>query len=118
MRSKLLGMSKEKDWSAEVEAWRASGKSARQFCEGRAYTATTLYWWSSYLKRTSGSSEPKAKIQLARVVRKRGAPRVQRTTRIVVQVGHARVEVGADADPDTLSVVLKALAATAQGARS
>jgi transposase len=111
-------MSKERDWAAEVEAWRASGLSARQYCEEREYSATTLYWWSSNLKRAGSASEPKKSVRLARVVRKRSARPAPRTTPIVVQIGQARVEVGADADRDALSVVLEALAATAWGERS
>jgi len=108
-------MSKERDWAAEVEAWRASGLSARQYCEERDYSATTLYRWSSNLKRAGGASAPNKTVRLARVVRKRSARPAPKTAPIVVQVGQARVEVGADADRDVLSVVLEALAATAWG---
>ena len=111
-------MSKERDWAAEVEAWRASGLSARQYCEEREYSATTLYWWSSHLKRAGVASEPKKRVRLARVVRKPGARPAPRTAAIIVQIGQARVEVGADADRDALSVVLQALATTALGAQS
>src|SRR4051812_14164775 len=113
-------MSKERDWAAEVAAWRASGMPARKFCEERGYSATRLYWWSSQLKRSEGATVPKKTVPLARVVRRpddadrsrhQGAP-------IIVQVGRARVEVSAGADRAALSVVLDALAATAWGARS
>ena len=56
--------------------------SARQFCEEREYSATTLYWWSSHLKRTAGASGPKKTIRLARVVRKRSARPEARTSPI------------------------------------
>ena len=111
-------MSKQKDWAAEVAGWRASGQSARQYCEARGYSATTLYWWSSQLKRAEGGPEPKKSVRLARVVRKRGVRRAGGMSPIIVQVGRARVEVGADADRHALSTVLAALAATAWGERS
>lgn len=91
--------------------------SAREFSEAREYTATTLYWWSSKLKR-GATPEPKQRVRLARVVRKPDARSGPRTAPIVVQVGPARVEVGADANADVLSVVLEALASTGWGARS
>ena len=110
-------MSKQRDWAAEVEAWRASGQSARQYCETHGYSATTLYWWSSHLKRAQ-AAEPGKSVRLARVVRKRVARPASGPAPIVVQVGRARVEVGADTDRDVLSTVLEALAATAWGERS
>lgn len=110
-------MSKQRDWAAEVEAWRASGQSARQYCEAQEYSATTLYWWSSHLKRGQGAQSIKP-VRLARVVRKPGARPVGRTAPVVVQIGRARVEVGADTNRDVLSTVLEVLAATAWGERS
>ena len=70
------------------------------------------------MKRAEGASEPNRPVRLARVVRKRGAWPVGGTAPIVVQVGRARVEVGADTDRDALSTVLAALAATSWGERS
>ena len=110
-------MSKGRDWAAEVEGWRTSGLSARQYCEGRQYSATTLYWWSSRLKNARGASEPQKTVRLARVVRKRSARRAPKAALIVVQIGRARVEVAADTDRNALSVVLEALAATTWGER-
>ena len=49
---------------------------------------------------------------------RRGSRPVGGTAPIVVQVGRARVEVGADTDRDALSTVLAALAATSWGERS
>ena len=110
-------MSKETDWSARVDAWRSSGLSAQEFCKQRGYSATTLYWWSSQLKRAGARAEHGQRMPLARVVR----PTEKRSTKpapIIVQVGHARVEVTADVDRSTLSLVLKALASVPwEGAR-
>jgi hypothetical protein len=61
--------------------------------------------------RGLSNSEPKKTVRLARGVRKRSARSAPRTTHVVVQVGQARVEVGADADRDALSVVLEVLTA-------
>jgi hypothetical protein len=70
------------------------------------------------LKRAGGASERRKTVRLARVVRKRSAELAPRTAPIVVQVGRAGVEVGADTDRAALSGVLEALAATAWGERS
>jgi hypothetical protein len=110
-------MSKQQEWATEVAAWRASGLTARKFCEGRDYAATRLYWWSSQLKSSEGSGKRKPAVPMARVVR-RGAAQAQPRTPIVIQVGSARVEVPSDADRDTLSAVLQSLADTSWGAGS
>ena len=90
-------------------AWRASGESATAFCETREYSAKSLQWWSSQLKRRgqlAASSEPQ--VKLARVVR---GHRVTTSTAqsIVVCMGEARVEVPAGADRATLTLVFGAL---------
>ena len=105
-------MSNKRDWASEVAAWRASGKTAREFCEERGYSTTRLYWWSSQMKR-AGKAETREAVPLARVIRKKDAigSRVPRKP-VIVHIGDARVEVVADADPAALTVALKALAAT------
>jgi transposase len=103
-------MSKETDWPARVEAWRTSGMSAGEFCKGREYSATTLYWWSSQLKRADARAQRGQRMPLARVVQKAEKRPLAKSSSIVVQIGQARVEVTADVDRNTLSVVLEALA--------
>jgi len=105
-------MSNKRDWASEVAAWRASGQTAREFCEERGYSATQLYWWSSQMKR-AGKVEMRAAIPLARVVRKKDVVETGvRRRPVLVHIGDARVEVSADADPAALALVFKALAAT------
>jgi hypothetical protein len=103
-------MSKETEWPARVEAWRSSGMSAGEFCKGQKYSATTLYWWSSQLKRAAARAQRGQRMPMARVVRKTGKQPTAKSAPIVVQVGHARIEVTADMDRNTLSVVLETLA--------
>jgi hypothetical protein len=67
---KLPLMSNEKHWPARVDAWRASGMSAQEFCKQRGYSATTLYWWSSQLKRAGVDAQRDQRMPLVRVVRK------------------------------------------------
>jgi transposase len=109
--SKLASMSNESEWPARVSAWRASGKSAREFCADKDYSATTLYWWPSRLKRDGQRSPRHKPIRLARVVR--DAPdEASKHAPIVLQIGPARLEIGHGADQTTLSDVLLALAET------
>jgi transposase len=104
-------MSNETEWPARVSAWRASGKSAPEFCADKDYSATTLYWWASRLKR-DGQPKPRHKpLRLARVVRK--APdEAGKCAPIVLQIGSARLEISRGADQTTLSNLLLALAET------
>lgn len=109
-------MSNETEWPARVSAWRASGKSAREFCADKDYSATTLYWWASQLKRAGQPRGRNKPMRLARVVRK--APdETPNHSPIVLQVGPARMEIGRGADPTTLSNLLAALAQTPWGGR-
>ena len=99
------------EWAERVSEWRASGQSAAAFCETREYSAKSLQWWSSQLKRRgrlAASNEPQ--VKLARVVRG------SRDT-IVVQVGEARVEVPVGADRATLDLVFGALRDAQAGMR-
>lgn len=121
-------MTKEIEWAARVDAWRASGVSAAAFCAEQKYSATTLYWWSSRLRRGAGSAEqgkhvrsrhpvrarepsPPRPVQLARIVRETMVPSAMPSSPLItVQVGQMRVEVATGVDRATLSAVLETLA--------
>ena len=113
-------MVKKADWAKRVAAWRASGKSAREFCEGRDYSPKRLQWWAWHLGRSGGAhAVPReASVEFARVVRKRDGDAGGRGDSIVVQVGAARVVVGAHADRTALATVLDAVLAAAPGGRA
>jgi hypothetical protein len=92
--------------------------SARQFCKEGGYSVARLYWWSSQLKREISTKPVKATIPIVRVVRRSTSSTRSRGAPIVIQVGHARVEVGADADGDALTLVLQTLARSSLGGQS
>jgi transposase len=105
------------EWAERIAEWRASGKSAAAFCEMREYSAKSLQWWSSQLKRRgqlAASSE--AQVKLARVMRDRRDTRSSAQS-IVVLVGEARVEVPAGADRATLDLVFGVLREAQAGMR-
>jgi hypothetical protein len=101
-------MAKAAEWSSRVRAWRASGRSAREFCEDAGFSTKNLLAWSSRLGRAPQDDRAKARVvRLARVIRK---PEVSRSHgRIVVHVSQARVEVDATTDRSTLTMILGAL---------
>lgn len=113
-------MAKASEWMERVDAWRASGLSAAEFCEGREYSAKGLLWWSSHFRRhgkpaRSGSTG----VALARVVRspvEKATPQ-SASAAIVVRTKRARVEVRSGADQATLSAVFTALGMTSGGER-
>ena len=53
-------------WKKRVANWRASGRTAEAFSEGRPWSAKTLLWWSSRLARESTSSPVVRVAQLVR----------------------------------------------------
>jgi hypothetical protein len=109
-------MTKSAEWAARLEAWRASGKSANDFCAEHGYSAKNLVWWSSHFRRKSAPTAKRQRVILARVVRK---PREVRATpaAVVVQIGDARIEVTAEADRAALALVFEMLTAARGRAR-
>jgi hypothetical protein len=85
--------------------------SAAEYCEGRDYTAKSLQWWASKLRRPVPSAQQSSvacpPVQLARVVRAPSAP--VRSGMVVVHLGGASIEVTNGADRATLAEVFEAL---------
>jgi hypothetical protein len=105
------------EWAQRAAAWRSSGKSAAAFADKYGYSAKSLQWWSSELRRRGQAAAPSApQVKLARVVRARSAT-PSTSPSVVVSVGEARVEVRAGTDRATLELVLTALCAAQVGAR-
>jgi hypothetical protein len=46
----------ETKWSERVREWKASGKTAKDFVEGRDFKASTLVHWASCLRRGNGAA--------------------------------------------------------------
>jgi len=100
----------ETKWSERVREWKASGRTAREFAEGREFKASTLVYWASCLRRGNGSSQAQPKkreahIRMARVI----AAGPLAGDAIVVAVGAARVTVRSGFDPALLKQVVQAL---------
>ncbi len=93
-------------WRERVGAWRASGLTAEAFASGKAFSASTLRWWSSRLGRAP--SVPFLEL----VPRPAAAPDSPRD--LVIEVGAAPVRVAPGFDPTLLAAVVRVLA---EGAR-
>ena len=108
----LSGMTTVAKWSARVAAWRASGLTARMFCEGKGYTANGLRCWSSRLRKLQSEvgaqkeAAPKG-VRIARLVRVPKAAEAE--TPIVIEVGGTHVCVRRGFDSEVLRELLNVL---------
>lgn len=95
-------------WSERVREWRASGRSASDYAEGKGYAAATLVWWSSRIRSETlgerASSVSDAQVRMARVVRATRA-----SSSLAVRVAGAVIEVRAGFDRGLLREVVDAL---------
>lgn len=97
-------------WRQRVAGWRASGETAEIYSTGRGFTAGTLRWWASRLRREDTIAGPV--VRLAQVVR---APPVQRdevprgTAVIELLDARVRITVASDTDRVVLAMVLDVL---------
>lgn len=109
----------EAKWTDRVREWRASGKSAEAFAEGRQFEASTLRYWASRLKRSApittpdvAPASPKPTVTMARVVRRRrGRPAAAGAAarELAIAIGGARIVVGHGFDAELLRAVVAAL---------
>lgn len=112
-------MTKSEVWRERVAAWRASGKSAAEFCSGQEFTAKSLQWWAWHFgakKPTKRTATPKARF--ARVIAKPDIVKSRSEASVVVLVGGARIEIGSGADRAVVSMVLESLRAPSAGGRA
>lgn len=111
----------EERWAERVEAWRASGQTSREYCEGRAFTAGGLRHWAYRLRKAAGMKATalarRSSVRLVRVERvaDRAAPAVPVGAALIIEIGGARMVVPPGCDVGTVKTVLEALAATVGG---
>lgn len=112
-------MAKSDEWRERVEAWRASGKTAAEFCSGQDYTPKSLRWWAWHFggQKRKKSSRP-AKPRFARVIAKPDAVNPTREAAVIVQLADARVEISSGADRVMVSMVLESLRSASAGGRA
>lgn len=122
------GMTKgtREKWAARVREWRASGKTAREFAEGKGYTDSSLRWAEAKLGRGEASHMQAAEGPKPRVAERRAAVKADdgraprfvpvrvratgaRVAEVVVELGEARVRVPSGADVRVVLEVVRAL---------
>ena len=116
----------ESEWAERVKAWRASGRSARVFCEDKTYSVHSLRYWSQRLREQAVGGVRLARVEPIRPAESQPAsglasvaaaepsaptssPRALAAEPIVVEVGAAKVVVGRGFDAATLRAVITAL---------
>jgi hypothetical protein len=92
-------------WRERIREWRASGKSAMQFAEGRDYSPKTLQYWEYRLRKADNP----AFVKLV----PRGASKPT-TTEMVVEIGSARVRISRGFDAALFAEVVSALGRTSR----
>jgi transposase len=109
-----MRMSRE-EWAEHVEAWRSSGESASQYCDEQGLTPSSLRYWSKRIPRRAAVSEDE-EVRFARVRRSDAGKYTEPAgSGVRVRVGRAELEVSAGFDEETLSGVLRVLAASEVG---
>ena len=95
-------------WRQRVAGWRASGETAETYSTGRGFTAGSLRYWASRLRREDAIAGPV--VRLAQVV---GTPSTQRDEAprgaVVIELRDARaqIRVASDTDRAVLAMVLE-----------
>lgn len=105
-----------------LEAYRASGMSAKGFAAREGIAASTLYQWLGEAKADSEEKATRAIPRMARVIRRRAAETSTETkprgSALMLEVGAARVHVAAGFDAGTLATLLDLLEARGHATRS
>jgi|HubBroStandDraft_1064217.scaffolds.fasta_scaffold24673_4 transposase len=116
---------------ALVEAWRASGLTAPEFCQGKDITPGGLRQWAYRLRKTeAGDTEPSPRpvLRLVRLVRAPAVPKEPARSlsapaptptpqqvlhspdsSLILEVRGARIGIAPGFDPATLATVLQVL---------
>ena len=87
-------------WAGRVEAWKASGQSARDFSLKTGVSSSSLYQWAKRLER-------KSPPRFLKLVPRASSPLA--AGEMIVEVGSARVRVPRGFDAELLADVVKAL---------
>jgi hypothetical protein len=114
-------MTNNDTWREHVTAWRVSGMTATQYCADKGLNVSSLYQWSSRLRRDDVDHD----VEDAEDAEDELSPRTPRLVRVVREaptraafvaapieliVGGVRVCIGEGFDPHVLNAVVDTLA--------
>lgn len=91
------------EWRSLVQAWKASGTTARAFSETQGLNTASLFYWSSVFKR-EGTHEAPAKLLPVRV-----SPVEVRRPAMELRVGPTRVRFEGGMSPVYVAALARAL---------
>lgn len=95
----------ESKWAARIKAWKDSGQTARDYCNGKGFSVASLRIWRTRLRKLE-ASQSGARVRLARVL---PAHRDTSETPILIEIAGARLGVRRGFDSETLRAVIAAL---------
>ena len=95
-------------WLERVQAWRDSGKTAKEFAESGGFSTGTLRWWASRVapikKARFVQLVPKSKVVNAPSERVVSAP-----SELIVEIAGAQIRVRPGFNPQLFAEVVRAL---------
>ena len=105
-------------WSERVSAWRSSGMTSVEFCEGKEFTAGGLRHWAYRLRQTRPRKQAALAVRIAKVVPRAAPadPAPVAAEPLLVEVGGIRVTVRPGFDRPTFAAIVDVLAG--RGVRS
>lgn len=111
-------MTTASEWAIRVKEWSSSGVGAREFCEGREFSAKALQWWSSRFRRHGFPKKARERgAALARVVRRAEEVRAGEDAGVIIELSGARVRVGVGCSRAALAMVVDVLRGAASESR-
>jgi len=94
------------EWFGLVQEWKASGQTAKEFCQSRGLSRTCLFHWSSVFKRGAASATA-ARLVPVRVAKALNvcAP----VSKVELEVGRFHLRFDSGASPQYVASLARAL---------
>lgn len=93
------------EWVGLVSEWKTSGSTARAFASARGLSVSSLFYWSSTLKREAPTARAGSRLLPVRVT----AAAPQHLTALELVVGGTRVRFDGGASPRYVAALAQAL---------
>ena len=100
-----LSLSKEELWKSRISEYRASGQSARNWCNDNNISVSALKYWITKLNRESHSNDITPEPVFAEVA----FSEERSSAAVTIHLGTIRVEVNNNCSPTLLSSLINLL---------